>query len=135
MNHTTCNLLRFASFLQHNAFDIHSSCWANQYFTPFYCWVVPQFVYPFTRWRVNLGLLQIKLGFPSGASGKEPACQSRRCKEVVGLIPGLGRSLGREHDNPLQYSCLENSMDKGAAVHRVTKSQTRLKRLSICIQI
>ena len=71
-----------------------------------------------------MGLLQIKMGFPSGASGKEPACQCRRCEEIVGSIPGLGRSLGREHDNPLQYSCLENSMDKGAAVHRVTKSQT-----------
>jgi len=38
-------------------------------------------------------LLQIKLGFPSGASGKEPACQCRRCKEVAGSTPGLGRSL------------------------------------------
>ena len=32
----------------------------------------------------------------------------------AGLIPGLGRSPVREHDNPLQYSCLENSMDRGA---------------------
>jgi len=40
----------------------------------------------------------------------------------AGLIPGLGRSPVREHDNPLQYSCLENSMDRGAqqtTVHRV----------------
>ena len=45
-----------------------------------------------------------------------------------GLIPGSGRSPG--HGNPLQYSCLENPMDRGAwqtAVHRVTQSQTRLK--------
>ena len=46
------------------------------------------------------------------------------------LILGSGRSPGRGHDNPLQYSCLKNSMDRGdlqAIVHRVTKSQTRLK--------
>ena len=45
----------------------------------------------------------------------------------AGSIPGWGRSLGGGHDNPLQYSCLENPMDRGiwqAMVHRVTKSQT-----------
>ena len=44
-----------------------------------------------------------------------------------GSIPGSGRSPGRRHGNPLQYSCLENSMDRGAwwaTVHRVAKSQT-----------
>ena len=43
-----------------------------------------------------------------------------------GLIPGSGRSFGEGNSNPLQYSCLENSMDRGAwraTVHRVTKSQ------------
>ena len=47
----------------------------------------------------------------------------------TGLIPGLGRSLRGGHGNPLQYSCLENPMDRGAwraTVHRVTKSWTRL---------
>ena len=47
----------------------------------------------------------------------------------VGLIPGLGRSLGGGHGNPLQYSCLENHMDRGAScaiVHGVIKSWTRL---------
>ena len=47
--------------------------------------------------------------------------------------PGLGRSPGGGHGNPLQYSCLENTMDRKAwraTVHRVTKSQTRLQRLS-----
>ena len=42
----------------------------------------------------------------------------------VGLIPGSGRSRGRGHGNPLQYSCLENPMDRGAwwvVVHGVTK--------------
>ena len=45
----------------------------------------------------------------------------------LGLIPGLGRSPGGEHGNPLQYSCLENPMDRGAwlaTVHGVAKSQT-----------
>ena len=49
------------------------------------------------------------------------------------MIPGLGRFPGGGHGNPLQYSCLENPMDRGAwwaTVHRVAKSQTRLKRLS-----
>ena len=51
----------------------------------------------------------------------------------MGSIPGLGRSPGRGHGNPLQYSCLENPMDRGAWtlwVHRVAKSWTWLKRLS-----
>ena len=49
----------------------------------------------------------------------------------IGLIPGSGRSHGGGHRNPLQYSCLENPMDRGArrtTVHGVTKSWTRLKR-------
>ena len=51
----------------------------------------------------------------------------------VGLIPKLGRSPGGELGSPLQYSCLENPMDRGAwwaTVHRVAKSRTRLKQLS-----
>ena len=53
---------------------------------------------------------------------------------VAGSIPGLGRHPGWGHANPLQYSCLENSMDRRAwqtTVHRVTKSWTLLKRLSM----
>ena len=48
-------------------------------------------------------------------------------------IPGSGRSLDEGMGNPLQYPCLENSMDRGAwqaTVHRVTKSWTQVKRLS-----
>ena len=48
----------------------------------------------------------------------------------AGLIPGSGRFPGEGNGNPLQYSCLENPMDRGAwraTVHRVAKSQTRLK--------
>ena len=48
-------------------------------------------------------------------------------------VPWSGRSPGGRHGNPFQYSCLKNPMDRGAwraTVHRVAKSQTRLKRLS-----
>ena len=49
----------------------------------------------------------------------------------IGLIPGSGRAPGGGHGNPLQYSCLENPMDRGAwwaTVHGVANSQTRLKQ-------
>ena len=71
-------------------------------------------------------------GFPSGASGKEPACQCRRLKDT-GSISGLGKYPEEGHGNPLQYFCLENFMDRGAwwtMVYTVTKDQTPLKRLS-----
>ena len=51
----------------------------------------------------------------------------------MGSIPGSGRSPGGGRGNPLQYSCLENPVDRGAwwaPVHKVTQSQTRLKQLS-----
>ena len=63
------------------------------------------------------------------ASGKESTCQHKRRKRP-GFDPWLGRSPGGEHGNPLQYSCLENPMDRGdwqATVPRVTKNQTWLK--------
>ena len=50
------------------------------------------------------------MGFPSGSDGKEPACKAG----YLGSIPGLGRSPGRGHSNPLQCSCLENPMDREA---------------------
>ena len=60
--------------------------------------------------------------------GKESTCNvGDRGDE--GLIPGLGRSSEGGNDNPLQYSCLENPIDRGAwwaTVQRVTKSQARL---------
>ena len=67
---------------------------------------------------------------------KEPANAGDIRK--MGSIPELGRSPGRGHGNPLQYSCLENPMNRGAwlaTVHRLTKSQTRLKWLSMHIRI
>ena len=54
----------------------------------------------------------------------------------MGSIPESGRSPGGGHGNPLQYSCLENPLDRRAwraTVHRVAKSQTQLKPLSIHI--
>ena len=65
-------------------------------------------------------------GFSDGSVGKGSACNAGDTGDA-GLIPKLGRSLGEENGNPLQYSCLENLMDIGtwqATVHRVTKSQT-----------
>ena len=68
-------------------------------------------------------------GISSGcASGKEFACIAGGERDM-GSIPGLGRSPGGGNGNPLQYSCLENPMGRGAwwaTVHGVTKSQTRL---------
>ena len=55
----------------------------------------------------------IPTGFPAGASSKEPTCQCRDTRNV-GLIPGAGRSRGGGRGNPLQYSRLENPMDRGA---------------------
>ena len=55
----------------------------------------------------------------------------------TGLISGLGRSPGRGHDNPLQDSCLENPMDRGAwwaTVHRVAQSWTRHKRFNMNVK-
>ena len=51
-----------------------------------------------------------------------------------GLIPGSGRCPGGGHSNPLQFSCLENSIDRRAwwaPVHRVAKSQTQMKQFSM----
>ena len=64
------------------------------------------------------------VGFPGGSVVKNPLANAGH----VDLISGSGRSPGEENDNPLQYCCLENSMDRGAwaTVHGVTKSQTWL---------
>ena len=64
-------------------------------------------------------------GFPGGSEGKESACNVGD----LGSIHGLRRSPGEGNGNPLQYSCLENPIDRGAwqiTVHGVTKSQTWL---------
>ena len=63
------------------------------------------------------------MGFPGGSDGKESGCSAGD----LGSIPGSGRSSEEENGNPLQCSCLENSMDRGAwqAIdHGVAKSCT-----------
>ena len=62
---------------------------------------------------------------PGSSVGRESACNVGD----IGSIPGLGRSPGEENGNPLQYSCLEQSMDREvwwATVHRAAKSSTGL---------
>ena len=69
------------------------------------------------------------MGFPGGSVGKETAYSPGDARDM-GSIPGLGRSSGGGHGNPLHYSCLEDPMDKGAwqaTVHRVAKNWTQLK--------
>ena len=72
-----------------------------------------------------------KEGFPGGTNGKEPACQCRRWKSH-GFHPWVKEGMaGGGHGNPLQYSCLENPMDRGACratVLGVAKSWTQLKQ-------
>ena len=65
------------------------------------------------------------IGFPGSSVIKNPPANIGDAGDV-GSIPGLGRSPGGEEGNPLQYSCLENLMDRGvwwSAVHGVTKSR------------
>ena len=78
---------------------------------------------------VNLGKNFLKksvnAGFPRDSDGKESTCNAGD----PGSIPGSGRSPGEANGYPIQYSCLENSMDRGAwlaTVHKVTKSWIRL---------
>ena len=79
--------------------------------------------------------------FSGGASGKKKKKKKERKNPPVnagavrdmGSIPGLGKSPGRGHCNPFQYSCLDNPMVRGAwkaMVYRVAKSWTRLKLLT-----
>ena len=73
--------------------------------------------------------VSFKWGFPGGLDDKESACNMGD----PGPIPGSGRSPGEENGNPLQYSCLENSMDRGAwwvPIHGVATYQiTRMNSL------
>ena len=77
------------------------------------------------KYTLILSVKLVMMGFSGGANDKEYAFNAGD----LGLIPGLGRSSGERNDCLLQYSCLENFMDRGAwwaTVHGVTKSQTRL---------
>ena len=73
----------------------------------------------------SLAPFDTSMGFPGGSEVKASACNAGD----LGLIPQSGRSPGEGNGNPLQYSCLENPMDRGAwraTVHGVAKSRTRL---------
>ena len=79
---------------------------------------------------MNLG------GLPSGASGKEPACQYRRLR-TCRFDPCVGKIPWRRACNPFHYSCLENPTGRGAwwaTVHRLAKSWTRLKQLNAILK-
>ena len=72
-------------------------------------------------------ILQVLMGFPGGSDSKEFACNA----EDPHTNHGSGRYTGEGNGNPLQYSCLENPMDRGAwwaTVHGVAKSWTRLSK-------
>ena len=75
-------------------------------------------------------LAQNGKGFSGGTSGKKkkkPRLANAGDIRDVSSIPGSGKSPGGGHGNPIQYSCLENPMDKGAwraTVHKVSKSDT-----------
>ena len=77
--------------------------------------------------------VRIKWGFPGGSVVKNPPANARRQRRRR-FDPWVGKIPGGRHDNPLQYSCLENPKDRGAwwaIVHGVAKSQTRLSMPSL----
>ena len=74
------------------------------------------------------------LEFPGGSDGKVSACNAGD----LGSIPGSGRSYGEGNGNPLQCSCLENSVDGGAwwaTVHGVAKSRMRLSDFTFTLYV
>ena len=87
--HTVCTFLGLASFAWHDTFEIHSFQ-----------------LLPFSF------LSSTSLGFPGGLADKEQPASAGDARDS-GLIPGLGRCPGEKSGNPLQYSCLENYMDRG----------------------
>ena len=80
----------------------------------------------------RLLIINRTLYISDGLAGKESACNAGATGDEVS-VPGLGRSPGGGHGNPLQYSCLENPTDRGAwwaTFHGVAKSRTQVNRLS-----
>ena len=74
----------------------------------------------------------VVMGFPGGASGKEPPAETEDVRDL-GSTPGSGQSPGGKHGNAVQYSCLENPMDRGAwraTVRGAAKRWTQLKQPS-----
>ena len=86
----------------------------------YFCLMAKMFYLQYKTW-IRIKML---LGFPHASDGKESACNAGD----LGSIPGLGRSPGEGNGYPLQYSCPENSTDRGAwwpTVHGVAKCQTK----------
>ena len=98
-------------------------------FSPLYCcfsFEILSLIY--LVWFTLRGL-PLEVGFPGSSDGKDSACNAGD----PGLIPGSERSPGEGNDCPLQYSCLENPVDRGAwwaTVHGVTKSRTWLSHFT-----
>ena len=91
---------------------------AGRFFTPCTAWeACSQLQFPplalLSLHSICFGVLYLHFQLPWWLSGKESACHTGD----VGSIPGSGRSPGGGHNNPLQYSCLENPMDRGAWRH------------------
>ena len=83
-----------------------------------------------TRTVATISMYYQLVGFLGGSDGKESACNTGEASS----IPGWGRSPGGGNGNPLQYSCQENPMDRGAlwaTVHRITKSWTWLSNWAL----
>ena len=90
------------------------------------------YLFDLSIWNPWIASFRIIYWLPRWLSGKESACPCRR----PGFKPWVRKIPWGGHDNPLQYSCLENPMHRGACkatVHRIAKSQTWLKRLSMYI--
>ena len=84
------------------------------------------------KYQINVAFLY--LGFSGSLEVKASACNAGD----LGSIPGLGSSPGEANGNPLQDSCLENPMDRGAwlaIVHGVAKSQTRLSDFTFILNV
>ena len=78
------------------------------------------------EWAYIYGYTQSCMGFPVSSDGKEAACSAGG----PASIPGSGRSPGEGNGSPLQFSCLQNPMDRGgwqATVHGVTKGRKLLR--------
>ena len=109
---------------------VHSWNWQEDPFFSNYEVTNISFSIQATGWNI-LGREEGGMGLPGGSDSKESTCNAG----VLGSIPGLGRSPGGGHGNPLQDSCLENPMDRRAwqaTVHGVAESgmAERLRRSS-----
>ena len=114
------NFLYLYTFLTEKEMSIFSKGLNQNYLRNLY---YRHFIY-WTEWTetkiIYKNLLMTNKGFPYSSAGKESACNAGD----LGLIPRWGRSSGEGNGNPLQYSCLENPMDRGACwatVHGVAR--------------